>query len=328
MSQPETHQPQSLAPSLAFDVKAEIERITQDMRQVVHTKFRRRGAVVGISGGIDSSVTLALCAHTFGPEHVFGVMLPEHESSPDSRALAEELAARYDVETTVEDIGPALDGAGCFERRDEAVRKVFPQFGPGWTSKITLPGNLLDQKSLNVFRLTVVSPEGEESTQRLPPDAYLQIVAASNFKQRMRTSMLYYHAERLNYAVIGTPNKNEHEMGFFVKGGDGLYDYTPIRHLFKTQVYALARELDVPHSIRERVPTTDTYSAGQTQEEFFYRMPFPVLDAIWSAHEQGIAVSETARDLSLTTEQVERVVADIIQKKRTTDYLRLAPMGM
>ena len=328
MSQPETHQPQSLAPSLAFDVKAEIERITQDMRQVVHTKFRRRGAVVGISGGIDSSVTLALCAHTFGPEHVFGVMLPEHESSPDSRALAEELAARYDVETTVEDIGPALDGAGCYERRDEAVRKVFPQFGPGWTSKITLPGNLLDQKSLNVFRLTVVSPEGEESTQRLPPDAYLQIVAASNFKQRMRTSMLYYHAERLNYAVIGTPNKNEHEMGFFVKGGDGLYDYTPIRHLFKTQVYALARELDVPHSIRERVPTTDTYSAGQTQEEFFYRMPFPVLDAIWSAHEQGIAVSETARDLSLTTEQVERVVADIIQKKRTTDYLRLAPMGM
>ncbi|MEM5775149.1 MAG: NAD(+) synthase, partial [Anaerolineaceae bacterium] len=267
--------------ALQLDAREEVERITQAMRDVVHRDLRRQGAVVGISGGIDSSVVLALCARAFGPERVVGILLPEKESSPESAVLAHELAAQFGVQTITEEITSALDGFGCYERRNEAIRRVFPQFEPGWGVKIVLPNDLLTQGTLNVFQLVVTTPQGEDLRQRLPLREYLQIVASSNFKQRVRTTQLYYHAELRNYAVMGTPNKNEHDLGFFVKGGDGLYDFAPIRHLFKTQVYQLAAYLGVPASICSRPPTTDTYPGGGTQEEFFYRIPFETLDTIW-----------------------------------------------
>jgi NAD+ synthase len=138
--------------------------------------------------------------------------------------------------------------------------------------------------------------------------------------------MLYYHAESRNYAVIGTGNKNEHEQGFFVKHGDGGTDVKPIVHLFKTQVYQIAAELDIPKTIQERTPTSDTYSAEQTQEEFFFRLPFDLLDRIWFAWEKGIAAAEIASALDLKPEQVENVIHDIQRKIATTEYLRMSPL--
>ena len=294
----------------------------------MQTTLRRQGAVVGISGGIDSSVVLALCARAFGPQRVVGILLPEHESSPDSAELAHALADHYDVATVTEDITAMLAGAGCYQRRDEAIRAVFPEFGPGWKSKIVLPGNLLERETLSVFSLIVINPDGESFTKRLPTEAYLQIVASSNFKQRIRMAMLYYHAELRNYAVIGTPNKNEHELGFFVKYGDGGVDISPIRHLLKSQVYQLAAYLDVPAKIQARTPTTDTYSAGSTQEEFFYRVPFEILDSVWHEHERDVPPEAIAQSLGLSAEQVQRVIADIKRKHRTTAYLRAAVLGV
>lgn len=314
--------------ALRLDVEKEVERICSALYETVHHELRRQGAVVGISGGIDSSVALALCARALGSQRVVGILLPERESSPESAALAHELADCYDVPTLTEEITPALDGLGCYARRDEAIRRVFPQFAPGWGVKIVLPGDLLDRGTLNVFQLVVTSPQGEEFRQRLPLREYLQIVAASNFKQRTRTTLLYYHAELRNYAVIGTPNKNEHDLGFFVKGGDGLYDFAPIRHLFKTQVYQLAESLGVPESIRSRQPTTDTYPGGSSQEEFFYRLPFETLDTIWHGYEQNLPAETIAGALELTAEQVTRVTEDISRKAMTTAYLREAPKGM
>lgn len=314
--------------SLNLDVEAEIERITAWLRQEVHQNLRRYGAVVGISGGIDSSVVLALCARAFGPQRVLGVMLPEQESSPESATLAQQLADRYDVEAITENISGALVGSGCYARRDEAIRRVVPGYGPGWSAKIVLAGNVLEQATLNVFRLIVTEPGGVEHSQRLPVKEFAQIVAASNFKQRMRMSMLYYHAEVRNYAVIGTAQKNEHELGFFVKHGDGGADLQPLAHLFKTQVYQLARALDVPAEIQARTPTTDTYPGGQTQEEFFYRLPFALLDAIWLGHERGVAPAEIAAALDLATEQVERVITDIESKRRATAYLRAPALSL
>lgn len=308
--------------ALHLDAAQEAERIAGWLRETVHRQFRRQGAVVGISGGIDSSVVLALCAKAFGPERVLGVLLPEQESSPESAELAHLLADQYQVQTVTEDISGALQGAACYQRRDEAIRRLFPGFGPGWSAKIVLAGNLLEQAALNVFRLVVVNPAGEELSNRLPPAEFAQIVAASNFKQRTRMMLLYYHAERLNYAVIGTAQKNEHELGFFVKHGDGGADVQPLAHLYKTQVYALARALDVPEAIQQRTPTTDTYPGGSTQEEFFYRLPFELLDAIWLGHEHGTPPAEIAAALDLTPEQVQRVIADVESKKRATDYLR------
>ncbi len=300
----------------------ELNRITDFIRTSIHKTLKRKGAVLGISGGIDSSVVLALCVRALGAERVLGLMLPEGESSPESAELAGKLAARLGVRTLTEDITPALQGFGCYRRRDEAIRRLFPDFGPGWGAKIVLPGSLLESRALNVFYLTVTDPQGEEHTKRLPPAEYLQIVAASNFKQRARMTMLYYHAEARNYAVVGTANRNEHGLGFFVKHGDGGVDLQPIGHLFKTQVYQLAALLDIPEEIRSRTPTSDTYPGGSTQEEFFFRLPFSVLDAIWEAYEAGDSRAEIAARLDLEEEQVARVIADIQRKQRTTAYLR------
>ncbi|BAJ64031.1 NAD(+) synthase [Anaerolinea thermophila] len=314
--------------ALELDAQQEVERITRFLREEVLHRLRKQGAVVGISGGIDSSVVLALAVHAFGAQRVVGILLPEKESSPESAELAHLLAEQYGVQTVTEDISSALEGFGCYRRRDEAVRRVFPEFEPSWKSKIVLPGNLLEEDRLNIFSLTVIKPDGTELNRRLPLQEYAQIVAASNFKQRTRMAMLYYHAELRNYAVIGTPNKNEHDLGFFVKYGDGGADVNPIAHLYKTQVYQLARYLEIPKAIQERTPTTDTYPAGSTQEEFFYRIPFHLLDLIWLGYEKQIPTKEIAEAAELTEEQVQRVIADIERKKRATQYLRAHPVHL
>lgn len=312
--------------ALELDAARETERIVESLRTSVHETFRRQGAVVGISGGIDSSVVLALCVRAFEPNRVLGILMPEQESSPESASLAQNLAEGYGVETVTEDITAALQGLGCYRRRDEAIARVFPQYGPGWKAKIVLPGDLLERATLNIFQLTVTSPEGQQFTKRLPLREYSQIIAASNFKQRSRMMMLYYHAEARNYAVIGTANKNEHALGFFVKYGDGGADIQPIAHLFKTQVYMLARYLGVPEGIQARTPTTDTYPGGSTQEEFFYRVPFSILDTVWLGFEQGVHKEQIAQALDLTVEQVDRVIHDIMSKERATAYLRMPVM--
>jgi NAD+ synthase len=312
--------------TLELDAARETERLVNALRGSVHDKLHRQGAVVGISGGIDSSTVLVLCARAFGPERVVGVLLPEKDSSPESITLAQMVADQCGVPTVTEDITAALQGAGCYWRRDEAIARVFPDYAPGWKSKIVLPGSLLDQATLNVFSLTVTSPDGREFTKRLSLREYYQIVAASNFKQRTRMAMLYYHAESRNYAVIGTANKNEHDLGFFVKYGDGGVDVSPIVHLLKSQVYQLARYLGVPEEIQKRTPTSDTYSGGSTQEEFFFRLPFEILDVIWYGYEHNVLSREIGEALSLTQEQVERVIADIVRKQRTTAYLRTAAL--
>ena len=314
--------------SLQLDPSKEVERITTWLLDSIHHIFRKRGVVVGISGGVDSSVVLALCVRAFGNNNVLGLLLPESESSPESSELALLLANKYQVETLTENISATLTGSACYERRDEAIRTFMPEFGKDWKSKITLPGSLLDDETLNVFYLTAIDPNGNEYRKRIPPKAFSQIVAASNFKQRTRMAMLYYHAERLNYAVVGTANKNEHELGFFVKHGDGGVDLQPILHLFKSQVYQLARYLEIPDEIRSRTPTSDTYSAGSSQEEFFFRLPFEILDTIWFGMEHNIPVNDIANKLNISIEQVNRVITDITQKKKNTEYLRLAIMKL
>lgn len=304
----------------------ELEKIISKLKNDVFHVLKKKGAVIGISGGIDSSVVFALCVKAFGSKRVIGVMLPEKDSSEDSFLLAKKLTEKYGTSYIVENITGVLDGFGCYARRDKAIRSIFPEYDNSYKAKLVLPQDTLEKDSLNLYHLQIISPSGECKTARLPVNQYLEIVAASNFKQRCRMSMLYFHAEANNFAVIGTGNKNEHELGFFVKYGDGGADVKPIAGYFKSQVYQLARELDVPREIIARIPTTDTYSAEQTQEEFFFKIPFDILDSTWLNYEKGRPVNQIAEELGLTAKQVENVINDIQRKKRTTEYLRCSPL--
>lgn len=308
-----------------------VESVTGDivskLQQDVLHNFKRNGAVIGISGGIDSSVCLALSARAFGPEKVLGIIMPEKDSSPDSEELALELAQKFGVRTIREEITSALNGFNCYERRDEAVRRVFPEYDPKtYKMKIGIRQSGLYNNLPPLFSLTVIDDKGIQQDKILNVRDYLQIVAASNFKQRSRMSILYYHAEAMHYAVIGTPNKHEQEQGFFVKYGDGGADVMPIGNLFKTQVYQLAQFLGVPERIIERTPTTDTYSATQTQEEFFYQLPFRLMDLYWYGFENGYPPDEVAGAMGETAERVEALFRNFERKRKTTEYLRMSPV--
>jgi NAD+ synthase len=309
---------------MRIDASSAVAEISRHIREDL--KFmRRRGAVLGVSGGIDSSVCAALCARALGREKVLAIFMPDRDSSPDSIKLGRLLTETLGIEAVTEDITDILDAAGCYERQTEAIRKVFPAYGPGWKSKIGLPPPA-ERDRLNLFRLTVETPDGLQHTSRMPVDAYLQIVAATNMKQRQRKAMEYYHADRLNYAVCGTPNRLEYDQGFFVKNGDGSADFKPIAHLYKSQVYQLARELGVPSGIIDRTPTTDTYSLAQTQEEFFFTLPYEKMDLCLFALNNGIDAADVADAVGLTAEQVSAVFRDIESKRATTRYLHLPPI--
>ncbi|MBK7712992.1 MAG: NAD(+) synthase [Bacteroidales bacterium] len=305
-----------------------VDKIIRKLQNDVLINIKRLGAVVGTSGGIDSSVCLALAVKAFGPEKVLGIIMPEKDSSQESEILARELASTFGVKNIIkEDLTQVLSGFKCYERRDEAVKRVFPEYDPStYKMKIGIKQRGLSNNLPPVFYLTIIDKNGNQKDQMLPVKEYLTIVAASNFKQRSRMSMLYYHAEALHYAVIGTPNKHEQEQGFFVKYGDGGADVMPIGNLYKSQVYQLAGYLGVPKAIIERTPTTDTYSAEQTQEEFFFQLPYGLMDRYWYGYENGYSVDEVAEVMGESKEQVSALFANFERKKKTTEYLRMAPV--
>jgi NAD+ synthase len=308
-------------------VETKIASVTQKLRHAVFMVLKRKGAVVGISGGIDSSVTLALTARAIGPENVIGILLPEKDSSNESKELALKLAHQLGVKTIEENITAALEGFGCYRRRDEAVKAIFPEYDPQeYAMKIGISPEGIRRNLPQVFSLTIVDQNGNEKRKLLPAKECLQIIAASNFKQRCRMSMLYYHAERLHYAVIGTPNKHEVEQGFFVKHGDGAADIMPISHLYKTQIYQLAKHLNIPKEIIQRTPTSDTYSAEQTQEEFFFQLPFHEMDLLWYGYENGYDASEVGAALGKNEEEIKTIFGNFQRKQKTTEYLRMKPI--
>jgi len=309
------------------NVETEVNRISGKLREDILGVLKRKGAVIGISGGIDSSVTLALTVKALGAEKVLGIMLPEKDSSSESKELALKLAAKFNVQTIEENITDALEGFGCYRRRDEAVVSVFPEYNPiDYKMKIGINQSGLNQFLPPVFSLTIIDNDGKEKSKILPVKEYLQIVAASNFKQRSRMSMIYYHAERLHYAMIGTPNKHEVQQGFFVKNGDGGADIMPIAHLYKSQVYQLADYFNIPQEIISRTPTSDTYTAEQTQEEFFFQMPYYEMDLIWYGMENEISPEAVGKVLGKTTEEIVLINKNLKRKQKTTEYLRMAPI--
>lgn len=310
--------------SLHIDCEREIERISQWMADAVAQQLHKRGVVIALSGGIDSAVCCALAVRALGAEKTFGLLLPERDSSTSSSELGGEVARQLGIAHQLEHITPILQAIGCYRWRDEAIRELFPEYDERWNSKIAISGGA--QGRLNFFKLVVQSPDGKIAEKRLPLREYLQIVSATNFKQRIRKTVEYFHADRLNYAVIGTPNRLEYDQGFFVKNGDGAADIKPIAHLYKTQIYALARHLGLPEAVCNALPTTDTYSMVQGQDEFYFTLPYQQMDlALW-AHNHEVPAADLARVLQVDEARANFIYADIASKRRTTRYLHARPM--
>jgi len=309
---------------LRIDAEQVVSEITAAIASTVVQGMRKRGVVVGLSGGVDSTVCAALCARALGPERVVGLLMPERESSPDSLELGRLAAESAGIAPVLEDITPVLDATGCYRRRDEAIRSIIPEYTDGWRSKVMLP-SVVGSDQYRIFSVVAEAPDGTQYRARVTPSAYLELVAATSFKQRTRKMMEYYHADRRNYAVVGTPNLLEYDQGFFVKNGDGAADIKPIAHLYKTQVYQIAEHLGVPDTIRLRPPTTDTYSLPQTQEEFYFSLPYDKMDLCLYARNNGIEAADIGPTVGLTEQQVERVFRDIDAKRRASRYLHLAP---
>jgi len=309
------------------DIALATEVLIQQLKEDITIHMKRRGAIIGISGGIDSSVTLALAVKALGPENVLGIMMPEKESSSDSLRLAKGLADQFGVRTLLENISGSLEGFRCYERRDEAIQRVFAEYDPAtYKCKIGINQTGLNTNLPPVFYLTIVDPQGTESRKMIPVKEYLQIVAASNFKQRSRMCILYYHSEANHYAVVGTANKHEIEQGFFVKHGDGGVDMLPIGNLYKSQVYQFADYLGIPRDIINRTPTSDTYSAEQTQEEFFFQLPFREMDLIWYGFENGYPAAEVGEVMGKTEDEISHIYQNFTRKQKTTEYLRMQPL--
>ena len=312
---------------LTLDAQKEIDKIVLKLQESVFKRFKRKGAVLGISGGIDSSVVAALCLKAFGNDRVLALTMPEKDSDKDTMKLCQILTEHYKLKTIHENITELLRASRCYERQFEAISEVIPDINKNWKFKIVLP-SVIESEKLRFFSVVAQDPYGNIVKKRLPVKAYLSVVAATNFKQRIRKMIEYYHADRLNFAVMGTPNRLEYDQGFFVKNGDGSADVKPIAHLYKSQVYQLANALGVPKEISSRSPTTDTYSMPQSQDEFYFSLAYDKMDLCLYAFNNEISRIEVAEELGLTEGQIERVFKDIEQKRKTTAYQHARPVLM
>ncbi len=309
---------------LKINEQEEIDKITASIRDSLRRKLNRRGLVIAISGGVDSAVCAALCVEALGKNKVFGLLLPETDSSSASVTLGKKLADQLGIEYLVQDIAPTLEAIGCYKWRDKAIRSIFPDYNEQWKSKIAISGG--KEGKINHFMVVVQNPDGEIKEERMGLKEYLQIVAATNYKQRIRKTVEFFHADRLNYAVIGTPNRLEYDQGFFVKNGDGSADIKPIAHLYKTQVYTLAKHFKLPEEICTAAPTTDTYSMPQGQDEFYFALPYDKMDlALWSLN-HNVPAFELAELLECSEAQAQFVYNDILSKRKTTKYQHSRPI--
>lgn len=312
---------------LTIDAERVALELEHEIREIVLSRLKRKGAVLGLSGGIDSSVTAALCVRALGANRVVGLFMPEADSSADSLRLGRVVAESLGIRAYLEDVTGLLEAAGCYTRRDEAIRNVVPEYGPGYKCKI-VQTNVVEQAGYPVFYVVVRAPDGDERKVRLTADACLGVVASSNFKQRTRKMMEYFYADRFQLAVAGTPNLLEYDQGFFVKNGDGSADFKPIAHLYKSQIYQLAHFLGIADEVCRRPPTTDTYPLEQSQEEFYFSLPLQKTDLCLYGKNNGVAPSDVANATGLTTSQVERVYALIDTKRAAARYLHAAPILM
>ncbi len=310
---------------LKIDPAQQLEKLSKFIMEQVKVVFRRKGVIVGLSGGIDSACIAAVAVHAIGKERVMGLVLPETESNPISSEYAIKHAQALGIEHRQINITPTVDSVVHYKWRDEYMQKLIPDYKPGYKYNITLPTDLLERDSFNFYSLQVQMPGGEIKKKRLNLEEFRTITSFANIKVRARMLHLYAEAERRNLLVVGTTNRTEFILGDFCKYGDGGTDIEPLSYLYKNQIYQLSDYLKVTPEIINRQPSPDTFSLPLTDQEFFFRIPFDKLDYLLYAWEHDVPINDVANVLDISEDAVARAFKDFASKYRATAHLRKVP---
>lgn len=310
---------------LKLNCSEETDRLTAFISEAVARHLGKQGAVVAISGGIDSAVTAALCVRALGADKVIGLLMPEKDSHPDTLKLSQMVGDGLGIKTIHREITPILTGLGFYQEITTCLQELIPEYADGWKWKISA-SDISENRIFTFFWLVVQTPQGEIIKKRIPADRLLRIIALSNFKQRTRKMLEYHYADRFNYAVAGTSNLLETDQGFFVKLGDGAGDFKPIAHLYKSQIYQLGEYLGLPAAITKRLPTADIHPLAQGQDEFFYGLPYQQLDACLFGEKNGISPGSVARGIGLDPDWVSLIYKQLAHRRVANEYLRLSPL--
>ena len=317
-----------------FDIKKEMlsnskdlkEKLSAFMKETVRDLFRKDGIIIGVSGGVDSAVIAALAVDALGPDRVFGLILPEKESSPSSRELGIDLCKTLKIRYEEVPITPMLESFTIYTKKEALIRELFPHYDPAiHTTSLSRPPMIATEKVLNIPSLVLLKNRETISTKRLSASQFFYVLSLQNVKQRTRMIVEYMYAEKMNYAVCGTTNKTELLTGFFVKYGDGGVDLEPIANCYKLQVYKLAELLSVDKRIITRAPSPDTWSHFTSDEEVSLRIPYDILDQLLYAEENHLPLEIIQKNTKLDTSQIEWANKHILSLKHAARAIQIAP---
>lgn len=246
--------------------KIDVEKTKNNITEFVQNKVSEAnadGLVVGLSGGIDSTVAAFLACEAVGKENVFGVVLPSTTTPTEDKlhgtTIAQLLGINY---------------------KEMAIDSILNEF-------------------LSVAQL-------EED-----------ILAIGNLKARIRMSIIYFYANSKNYLVCGTGNKSEISIGYFTKHGDGACDIEPIGDLYKTDVYELAKYLEIPQEIIDKPPRAGLWN-NQTDEDEI-GMTYKLLDKIlYRFIEKEIDADSIAKELNIEVNEVNDIINRVERNQHKT----------
>jgi len=295
------------------------------IKNEVSNKFQKNGVVIGLSGGIDSSLVAALCVKAIGSEKVLGLIMPEKESDPESQIIAKKFADDYGIKTEIIDINSILDSFGVFKIKEKIVKEKFPDFNDDCKYRLVVPPKF--ESVVGIPYLDILDDKNKQHKLKISSYEFLTLTAATSIKHRVRMTMLYYHGEKNNLAVVGTTNKSEFLQGYFVKYGDGGSDIEPIVNLYKSQVYQLGQFLNIRKEILTKDASPDVWSFTTNDEEFFYSVPYEMVDLILYARENNLAVKEIQKLSNLSTENIESLLRLQNQKQNKSQHMREIPHG-
>jgi len=294
---------------LKAGMEIEPEKISLSLENFIREyteKLEREGAILGLSGGVDSAVVAALCMRALGPKKTLALIMPEKDSKKEHTKDALNFARELEIEAKLIDITPYLEELGIY--------KLFP------LDKLLSLGKLkgaLVKKAYRFYERKTGKIPFLESLSGFKDKEYSSYLAKGNayyrVKHRLRMILLYLYGEMENRLMVGAANKSEYKIGYFVKHGcDDATDIMPLLNLYKTQVRELARYLNIPARIIEKPPSPDVMP-GLTNDEEVIRISYEKMDLILLALEKNWKVLDIVKVLGIEKDEVI-YIKNLIQK--------------